>query len=230
MPATATTTVSTRPAAPTTTSVIGLALSGQGSTLTPPSAPTTKPYSADCKTLFDKDWEGDCLFITSESGAIAALVEWVEPTYNSTGQGTGPTPERDLVYRHVGSTWNLALRRTESVTSYAELWRSDVNRDSDPKAVFVVPAPNTQFGEELDVVDASGQVTLQRQLQGGFATIATGGGLETFVPDSSGYTQTVIRYTSGAWRIASVAQQSQSQAEPQGGTQPFTDPSGTRAN
>jgi len=109
------------------------------------------------------------------------------------------------------------------------LYGSDIMRDGDPKAVFVEPAPNSTFGTELDVVDASATVSLVRKLQGGFANVASGGGLQVYVPDPVvGYDVTVIRFQNGAWRIASDAKASQAQAQAQS-SQPFYDPSGQRA-
>jgi hypothetical protein len=102
-------------------------------------------------------------------------------------------------------------------------------RDGDPKAVFVTPAPNGEFGNELDVVDTSGSVTLVRQLHGGFADVASGGGLQTYVPDpAGGYDEAVIDYRNGAWRIVSVTTVSQSQAQAEN-AEPFYDPTGQSA-
>ncbi|HWE54632.1 MAG TPA: hypothetical protein VG435_03930 [Acidimicrobiales bacterium] len=204
-----------------------MTLTGQGATLTRPGAPTSRGDTSNCRMLIDPGFYGSCRVISAPSGSIAAIVEQQQLTNGGNQGGASPLQERDLVYRHVGSTWSLVLRRASTSTAGAEsqLWQSDVNRDGDPKAVFVRPAPNEMYGEEIDVVEASGSVTLYRQLQGGFATIAPGGGLETFVPDSAGYLETVIRFSGGAWRIASVAQVSQSQAQANG-EGPFTDPQG----
>ena len=208
---------------PSPQAVVGLTVTGAGATLTPPSSPTVLPYSADCAALVDKGYQASCVIITAPSGQIAALVE-----INSS---TGGSDERDVVWSRVGSTWQLALRRdTPNVqVGYATVVASDVMRDGDPKAVFATPAGNAEFADEIDVVEANGTVSLQRQLHGGFATVAPGGGLETFTPSAppaQGYDEAVIRYAGGQWTIASVTQvsQTQGQGEVSG---PFTDPAAT---
>lgn len=207
--------------------MIGLAVNGTGATLTAPTAPTTAIYSSDCEELVDPGFFGSCRVITAPSGTMAAIVEQQRGASAGASGGPAPIQERDLVYHRVGDRWSLALRREFTSTSGDEtdLWQSDVNRDGDPKAVFVTPATNATYGQELDVVEANGTVTLFRELKGGFATIAAGGGLETFVPDTTGYTATVIRYTAGAWRVASVTAMSATQAVPDS-EGPFDDPQG----
>jgi len=225
------TTTTTVPATPSTTSLIGLALGPSGTTLVPPDAPTAFPYTPNCRSLIDPGFYGSCVVVTAPSGTIAAISE--RQSDQQAGSSVTPTQERDLVYHRVGSAWHLALRRVTTSTGYAptsDLWQSDIDRDGDPKAVFVTPAPNSQFGNELDVVEATGAVTLYRQLHGGFATIASGGGLETYVPATpTGYDEAVINYSAGAWRITSVTQVSQAQAQAES-DQPFYDPQGVQAS
>ncbi|MHB1534895.1 MAG: hypothetical protein ACYC1D_09875 [Acidimicrobiales bacterium] len=233
---TATTTATTAPpatappaTAPPTTTLIGLVLNGNGATLVPPASPTTVPFNGACQALIDPGFYGACVTVTAPSGTIGAITE----SQQNQGGANVAIQERDLVYRRVGGTYSLALRRVTTATNGAgntsTLWESDVNRDGDPKAVFVTPAPNSQYGNELDVVEATGVVTLYRQLHGGFATIAPGGGLETFVPSStSGYDEAVIKYSGGAWRIASTAHVSATQGKADNNG-PFSDPQGQRA-
>ena len=95
--------------------------------------------------------------------------------------------------------------------------------------MFVTAAANPQFANELDVVETTGRVIMYRQLHGGFATVATAGGLQTFVPDpNAGYDEAVIKYIGGAWRIISIRHVSQAQAQAES-SQPFTDPEGHQA-
>jgi len=211
-------------------SAVGLVVNGSGNTFTSPSAPTVVPFSADCRALVDPGFFGQCLTVSAPTGTIAAIVEQQRRDYQP-GQPIAAGQERDLVYRRQGATYALVLRRTPEPNGSGEtrLYESDVNRDGDPKAVFVTPAPNARYGTELDLVEGSGVVTLYRQLHGGFAGVAAGGGLDSFVPDpSQGYDEAVIRFGSGAWRIVSDARVSDSQAQAQN-AQPFNDPKGSMA-
>jgi hypothetical protein len=231
-PTTTATTVAptTASTAPPTTTLIGLALNGTGNTFTPPAAPTTVGYNSDCQTLIDPGFYGQCVIVTAPSGTVAGIVEQQQRTYQA-GQPIVPGQERDLVYREVNNDWSLVLRRTPTASGEAtsQVYGSDILRDGDPKLVFVEPAPNSSYADELDVVEGSGAVTLYRQLNGGFATVPTGGGLQTYVPDPvNGYDEATIGYSNGAWRITatSVVSQSQAQALENGA---FYDPQATEA-
>lgn len=207
-----------------------MVLSGVGSTFTPPLTPTVKPYNSDCRTLLDPGYYGQCITVVAPTGTIAAIVEVQKAT--SQAAAAAPSQERDLVYRRQGSSWNLVLRRTYLTNSGIGtlLYESDVQRDGDPKAVFVRTAPNPRYGNELDLVEGSGKVTLYRQLHGGFAVVPPGGGLETFVPASSGgYHEALIKYLRGAWRILSVSHVTGSQARAES-SGPFNDPEATYAS
>jgi len=70
------------PPAPST-GVVGLALSGLGSHLVPPLAPTDKPYSTDCHALVDRGFTGRCVTASSSAGTVAGVVE---------GGATGRSP------------------------------------------------------------------------------------------------------------------------------------------
>jgi hypothetical protein len=229
--AAAPTTVPTTPAPattltpPPTTTLVGLVLSGSGNTFAAPTAPTTKPFSANCRSLLDPGYYGECVTVVAPTGTIAAIVEQQQQNYQS-GQPITTGQERDLVYREVGHAWSLVLRRTPVATgeSISEVYESDVMRDGDPKAVFVEPAANSQYGNELDVVEGNGIVTLYRQLHGGFAAVPAGGGLETYTPDpADGYDEAAIAYTGGAWKIMSLSHVSESQAQSLS-SQAFFDP------
>lgn len=210
--------------------VVGMVLSGAGNSFTAPLSPTVKPFSSDCRTLLDPGYYGQCITVVAASGTIAAVVEVRKPT--SQTSGPAPAPERDLVYHKQGSSWDLVLRRTYSTNTGigTMLYESDVQRDGDPKAVFVRAAPNPRYGNELDLVEGTGKVTLYRQLHGGFALVPPGGGLRTFVPArAGGYHEALIKFERGAWRIVSLAHVtgSQARAESDG---PFNDPEATFAS
>jgi hypothetical protein len=213
-PTTAPATTAPPATAPPATSVVGLTLTGAGNTFTAPASPTTVAYNPACNSLFDPGYTGECVIVASPSGTIAALVEVPQ---QANGGAPAAGSERDLVYREVGNTWSLVLRRTPvSVGSYEEtkVYESDIMRDGDPKAVFVEPSANPQYANEIDVVEASGVVTLYRQMHGGFATVPASGGLDTYVPDpAGGYDEATIAYTNGAWTITAASQVSQSQAQ-----------------
>jgi hypothetical protein len=211
--------------------VIGLALSGTGTTLQPPTSPTNKPYSRYCHPLIDPGFSGKCVVVVAPSGTIAGVVE-VEtvplqpraghaPAAISTNKpGTDKPPagrpgpgaqERDLVWRRNANSWSLALVRVFHDPGLPSLvWADDIERDHDPKLVFVTPSVRSGFGSELDLVEATGDVVLYRFLGQGFADVPAGGGLVTYVPGwteqhgpEDAYDQTLIGYSSRAWRVFS---------------------------
>ena len=90
------------------------------------------------------------------------------------------------------------------------VWADDIERDHDPKLVFITPSVRSGFGSELDLVEATGDVVLYRFLGQGFADVPPGGGLVTYVPGwteqhgpEDAYDQTLIGYSSRAWRVFS---------------------------
>ena len=184
------------------TRVIGIALSGIGTPLRPPLAPTSKPYSPNCHTLFDPAFRGKCIIATSRAGTVAGVVE-VE-------RGAFGGQERDLVWRRQGREWELALVHVfDNPGLPALLWRLDL-RPHRPELVFVMPTDLPGFGNDLDVVEGSGQVSLYRFLGEGFADVPRPGDLVTYVPGTTpakpadGYfDQTLIAYLGGAWRVVS---------------------------
>ncbi len=207
-------------------SVIGLALSGTGTTLVPPTSPTDKPYSPSCHALVDPGFSGKCVVASAPSGTIAGIVETeTVPEQAAAGHArsgislkkislakSAPgTQERDLVWRREANSWSLALVRVFHDHGPASLvWADDVERDHDPKLVFVTPSVEAGFGSELDLVEGTGDVVLYRFLGQGFAEVPTGGGLVTYVPGwteqngpGDAYDQTLIGYSSRAWRVFS---------------------------
>ena len=121
--------------------------------------------------------------------------------------------ERDLVWHRRGSRWSLAEVHTfwDTNGEPTQLWADDINRDHDPKLVFVTMTDQAGFGNELDVVEGTGQVTLYRYLGIGFAVIPASGRLLTYVlgsteaapADDGYYDQTLIGRSGGSWRVFS---------------------------
>lgn len=208
---------------PTTVSVVGapgpstglfrLTLTGAGSHFKAPSSPTNKPYSPNCQALMDPAFAGTCTVASGAGGTVAGVVEEEKAELN--------TQERDLVWRRSGSYWSLALVHVvemcrKGLTCTASpglptlLWRDDVARDGRPDLVFVLPTDRPGYGNELDVVDEAGKVTLVRYLGQGFVDVPPGGGIVTYVPGATEATpadgffdQTLIGYSAGRWRVFS---------------------------
>ena len=200
-------------------SVLGLVLSGRGASLYPPLSPTDKAYKADCHLLIDPGFTGKCAVATGAQGAVAGVVEQ-ETAALEGGARTGPAAakvqevqERDLVWRRRGRSWALALRRVfNSAGAPSELWTGDVQGSRSPDLVFVTPSDRGGFGNELDVVDGAGTVSLYRFLGEGFVVAPEPGELVVYVPGwteqrpvEGAYDQTLIGYSSGSWRV--LAQQ-----------------------
>jgi hypothetical protein len=197
-------------------SVIGLALSGTGASFIPPTGPTNKLYSPDCHALIDPGFSGKCVVAVAPTGTVAGVVEQ-EPAEQGKGRSAGAkqkspdVQERDLVWRRQGQSWSLALVHVSQGTRLPSLvWADDVERDHDPKLIFVTPSVRSGFGTELDVVEATGEVVLYRFLGQGFANVAAAGGLVTYVPGwteqhgpDNAYDQTLIGYSDGSWRVYS---------------------------
>lgn len=205
------------PAASPSGAPIGLVVTGAGSTLTRPDAPTTKPYdpnSAQCSGLLDPGFAlARCATATSKAGTAVGLVE------------ASGADERDLVWSVRGGTASLVLRRTRQLPfagqgcagSYCNqastsVVSSDLAGDAAPKLVMTVPAVSGTGMDieangltDLDVVVASGQVVLHRNMKGGYARKAFGGGLETYTPAPGGRAEhDVFQYRGGAWRLTST--------------------------
>jgi hypothetical protein len=212
-------------------SVIGLALSGTGAGFAPPESPTDKPYSPDCHALIDPGFMGKCVVTAAPTGTIAGVVEKEasaggrvggpgQPTRRAPGHAQSPAAakrsaagvqERDLVWRRQASSWDLVLVHVFQNAGLPSLvWADDIERDHDPKLVFVTPSGRAGFGTELDLVEGTGDVVLYRFLGQGFANVPEAGGLVTYVPGwteqrgpANAYDQTLIGYSSGSWRVFS---------------------------
>ena len=218
--------VAAAPAPKANPSVIGLALSGVGASLAPPTGPTDKPYDPNCHALIDPGFSGKCVVAVAPTGTVAGIVEQetavlppgpqagsASKTTSKRGTGkTGPgAQERDLVWRRDGKSWALALVHVfQSPGPPSLVWADDVERDHDPKLVFVTPSDRSGFGTELDLVEGTGAVTLYRFLGQGFADVPPTGGLVTYVPGwteprgpEDAYDQTLIGFSNGSWRVFS---------------------------
>jgi hypothetical protein len=216
--------------------VIGLALSGTGASLEPPASPTNKPFNPDCHALIDTGFDGKCVVVVAPSGTVAGVVEekrmaigpgskgagarapvasrpasgWSGTSVRSAGETTPEVEERDLVWHRQGQSWALALVHVFQTPGLPSLvWADDIERDHDPKLVFVARSV-AGFGTELDVVEGTGDVVLYRFLGEGFADVPPAGGLVTYVAGraehngpSNAYDQTLIGYSRGAWRVYS---------------------------
>jgi hypothetical protein len=198
------------------TSVIGLALSGVGTHFSPPKAPTIRPYGTNCHQLIDPAFSGKCTVVQTPTGTVAGVVEEETGAFNAAGghvtaRGGPSVQERDLVWHRQGDHWELAQVHTFNNPGLPTLlWNDDIERDHDPKLVFVTPTDIAGFGNELDVVEGTGKVTLYRFLGQGFAVVPSGGGLVTYVPGSteqrpadSYYDQTLIGFSGGHWMVFS---------------------------
>jgi hypothetical protein len=220
-------------------SVIGLALSGVGASLQPPTSPTDKPYSPNCHPLVDPGFSGKCVVAVAPTGTVAGVVEQETAALEAKpAEGSGREPaskkggtgkeggtsreggtsksgarvqERDLVWRREGNSWALDLVYVFQSSGPASfVWADDLERDHDPKLVFVTPSDRAGFGTELDLVEGTGAVTLYRFLGQGFANVPAAGGLVTYVPGwteqhgpEDAYDQTLIGYSNGSWRVFS---------------------------
>lgn len=192
--------------------VVGLALSGIGAHLKPPTSPSYKPYSANCHNLLDPGFSGKCVVALGASGTVAAVVE-EETAALGPGARHAPVQERDLVWHRQGRRWSLAEVHTFQISDGRPTlaWADDVERDGDPKLVFVTSSGRPGFGSELDLVEGTGEVTLFRFLGTGFGVVPPAGGLVTYVlgateskPAGQGYyDQVLIGYSGGSWRVFS---------------------------
>jgi hypothetical protein len=120
-----------------------------------------------------------------------------------------------LVWRRQDGEFALTLRWVGQIDTAQDPLpgrRSiDLAQDGDPKMVVAFYEPgsgsstSTATIQAVDVVEASGSVTLHRSLDHGVARQATGGGLETWGrlggPGSAQFRHEIIRYEDGAWRV-----------------------------
>ena len=188
---------------------VGQSVGGGGdSVFSSPASPVTKHYVDDgesylnCDGLLDAGYQSQgCVEVHSALGTAVGLVE------------LDGTRERDLVYTIAGSTARLALTASRSVPAVASeyynpdatrLQSSDLAEDNTAKLIFYTPIFSTTYVnayESIDVIEASGDMVLHRDLNGGVARQAFGGGLEEWVPTPASVVHAVIKWSGGAWRV-----------------------------
>jgi hypothetical protein len=133
----------------------------------------------------------------------------VEEKFGS--EHTKGVQERDLVWHLQAQRWELVLLRSFQDPGLPSLlWADSIERDNDPKLVFVTPSDEAGFGHTLDLVEGTGEVTLYRYLGQGFVVVPPAGGLVTYVPGwteaagpANDYDQALIGWVDGDWRIIS---------------------------
>ncbi|MCU1601199.1 MAG: hypothetical protein JWO22_1908 [Frankiales bacterium] len=180
---------------------------GSGSRFTAPNDPTVKqrqngPPGDHCYGLADADFTTQsCQAFASKLGKAIAVVETRGPE------------ERDLVWTVTDSRASLALRAVRTASSSngtgkqpgvtARVSIVDLAEDTTPKAVFLTPKGSGYDAiASVDVVEASGMVVIHRDLNGGKAGRAAGGGLQTVVPTGGDKAvESVIQFVNGAWRV-----------------------------
>jgi hypothetical protein len=189
---------------------VGEIVTGSGTAFRAPATRVTKTYADEayyenCHGLADAGYyvEG-CTLAQSTAGAALGLVETVG------------TLERDLVYTVHGPTATLALSATRTVPKpqgggyspdATRVETADLALDNTPKLVFYTPVLSATYVnayDSVDVVEATGRVVIHRDLDGGLATRAFGGGLETWVPYGGQVERDIVQWRSGAWRISAA--------------------------
>ncbi len=189
------------PGAPPDPGDLGIALSGIGTAMRPPTSPTRVPYTSNCHKLIDGGFTGVCVTAQGPGGEVAGIVE--------SERGALATQERDLVWRRTGDKWSLALVHTFQPSGYlTRLWAVRLRRASPPYLVFVTPVDRPGFGRNLNVVDTAGHVSLYRYLGEGFALVPPGGGLLTYTPAATQaapagnyFDQVLVGWYGGHWRV-----------------------------
>ncbi len=189
---------------PPNASIVGrITLSGYGSKLQHPTAPTHRPLYTDCHQLLDPAFQGSCIIVRGAKGWVAGVVE-VE-------HGASSSQERELVWHRQGEQWTLTLVRVLiGASNPGRLWSVAARPGADPYLAFVSPVARSGFGADLSLVSTTGVVQLYRFLGQGFVQVPPFGGLLTYVPGfteampaSSYFDQALIGYVDGAWRVVS---------------------------
>jgi hypothetical protein len=209
--ATRATTVTVAPTSPRPAVVVGEILDSSGTRLTAPLSPTVKTFqnnAANCYSLADPGFTAQCVQVHSQLGTAIGVVEINE------------VQERDLVYTTHGSTAALALGNVRAIpksTEYSGTYYNpascristgDIALDNAPKLVFYEPITSSEgyvdAFQSVDVVEASGQVLMHRDLSGGAASRAFGGGLEMWIPRGSAVEHEIVQWESDAWRVTTA--------------------------
>jgi hypothetical protein len=182
---------------PAVKSVVGITdLSGAGSSFVPPNRPSARPYTSDCHRLIDPAFAGRCVEASGPAGTVAAVLE--------EERGAFVSQERDLVWRERGDEWQLALVHVrDNPRLPARAWRSDLVPALGGELVIVLPSRKPGFADELDLVNGSGQVSIVRFLDGGFALAPGEDRLVTYTPAGAWWYQLLFGRTGGHWEVFS---------------------------
>ena len=173
------------------------ALTGEGAVLAPPSPPPpTRPIdkTKGCNSAVDAGWR------VVECGALrtsGTVLVWV---VESRGAGL-----RALVLKEQApGQWATALRAADddgSRFSSIGVRGEDISGDGQPELVFGFHRKAADRMLSVDLVEASGAVTVHRDLPHGSVTVAKGE-MTTWAATGDGRAQrSVIRHAGGAWRI-----------------------------
>lgn len=173
------------------------ALTGEGAVLAPPAPPPpTRPIdkTKGCNSAVDAGWR------VVECGALrtsGTVLVWV---VESRGAGL-----RALVLKEqTPGQWATVLRAADddgSRFSSIGVRGEDISGDGQPELVFGFHRKGTDRVLSVDLVEASGAVTVHRDLPHGSVTLAKGE-MSTWAATPDGRAQrSVIRHAGGAWRI-----------------------------
>lgn len=178
------------------------ALTGEGAVLAPPSPPSPTraiDKAKGCKSAGDAGWTiVDCGALRTSGTVLVWLVE-------SRGKGL-----RALVLKEQApGQWATVLRAPDDDgTRFSSIGvrGEDVSGDGQPELAFGFHRRGNDRVLAFDLVEASGAVTVHRDLPQGSVTLAKGE-LSTWAATADGRAQrTVIRHVGGAWRaVASEA-------------------------
>lgn len=183
-----------RPAEPTTTSTSTTPSSTTGDDETTSTAPghTTGCLTSDTSGELTPPGASGTETTTTSTSTTSTSTTTVAGGGTTAGRAATTVEQTDLVYLRVGDLWKLALERklTEPVRATTQVYCSELLGSDDPVAVFVVPAADGLFGNQLDMITDTGQVTLTYKLGGGFAVAHPAGSpahVDLYVPKAGGH-------------------------------------------
>jgi len=191
----------------------GVPLSGAGSALTAPQAPTVRTATSPC-ALVDAGFKATC----AQAAPLVGIVEL--PKDSGNGRTTG---ERDLVWRATGNnSYTLVFRATPAESPgqgatvingrmFISALLTNPSR-SDLLYLSIYDNKVQPYVWTLDVIRPNGTVGLHRDLHQGDAEVSLGqpGKLATWTPDSSGaYDKATFGYREGNWTITGVVHHQQ---------------------
>jgi len=200
-----TSTTATTTSSPTTpTTVVAYpVVSATGSLLQPPTTPDSIPAEQNCHEL-----------ITIPLASIASCATAASPTGTITGTNEGVAHSQYWdVWKRNGNEADLVLTYSGNIqaTPGFVFHSADPANDGDTKLIAVEhtpQSPNLELVSVVDIIETSGAVVAHLTLggDGGVVGPAPGGGIETWTATGTGTaTETIIRYTDGAWRTISAS-------------------------